>query len=103
MWRQLWLGSYKSAWLMCAKLRCIMVAPGRSPLSDLSEVDGDSLPHQGRSVGRRQRRSAMARCPFASAVEVHTDPGRVRLARSPNFSADSLCHKVCLLFAKESP
>jgi len=33
------LGSYKTAWLMCAKLRRSMVAPGRSPLAGLVEVD----------------------------------------------------------------
>src|SRR5438105_5012167 len=37
--RQLALGSYKTAWLMCAKLRRSMVAPGRSPLAGLVEVD----------------------------------------------------------------
>ncbi len=37
--RQLALGSYKSAWLMSAKLRRSMVAAGRSPLAGLVEVD----------------------------------------------------------------
>src|SRR6202008_565549 len=37
--RQLALGSYKSAWLICAKLRRSMLAPGRSPLAGLVEVD----------------------------------------------------------------
>jgi hypothetical protein len=37
--RQLRLGSYKSAWLLCAKLRRSMVAHGRSPLAGLVEVD----------------------------------------------------------------
>jgi transposase-like protein len=30
MWRQLGLGSYKSAWLLCAKLRRAMVNPARA-------------------------------------------------------------------------
>src|SRR5512138_356985 len=37
--RQLGLGSYKSAWLLCAKLRRSMVASERSPLAGLVEVD----------------------------------------------------------------
>jgi hypothetical protein len=37
--RQLALGSYKSAWLICAKLRGSMVAPDRNPLTGLVEVD----------------------------------------------------------------
>ena len=37
--RQLDLGSYKTAWLLCAKLRRSMVAPGRIALAGLVEVD----------------------------------------------------------------
>ena len=37
--RQLGLGSDKSAWLMCAKLRRSTVASGRGPLAGLVEVD----------------------------------------------------------------
>ena len=37
--RQLGLRSYKSAWLMSAKLRRSMVAPGRNALAGLVEVD----------------------------------------------------------------
>ena len=37
--RQLALGSYKTAWLMYAKLRRSMLTPDRSPLAGLVEVD----------------------------------------------------------------
>src|SRR5512132_3124078 len=37
--KQLCLGSYKSAWLLCAKLRRAMVAPHRAPLAGLVEID----------------------------------------------------------------
>jgi len=37
--RQLGLGSYKSAWLLCAKLRRAMVSPARALSSGLVEVD----------------------------------------------------------------
>ena len=33
-----------SAWLLCAKLRRSMVAPGRSPLAGLVEVDETEIP-----------------------------------------------------------
>ena len=36
---QLGLGSYKTAWLLCAKLRRAMVDPDRNPLTGLVEVD----------------------------------------------------------------
>ena len=39
MWRQLGLGSYKSAWLLCAKLRRAMVDPARALLSGTVEID----------------------------------------------------------------
>ena len=42
--KQLGLGSYKSAWLLCAKLRRAMVAPGRAPLAGLVEVDETEIP-----------------------------------------------------------
>jgi hypothetical protein len=42
--KQLALGSYKSAWLLCAKLRRAMVAPNRALLSGLAEVDKTELP-----------------------------------------------------------
>ena len=42
--KQLGLGSYKSAWLMCAKLRRAMVAPSRAPLAGLIEVDETEIP-----------------------------------------------------------
>ena len=41
---QLGLGSYKSAWLLCAKLRRAMVAPSRALLSGVAEVDETELP-----------------------------------------------------------
>ena len=54
--RQLGLESYKSAWLLAAKLRRAMVAPGRTPLgTGRSGRDRDSLPFQDRSPERRPR------------------------------------------------
>src|SRR5512144_3208059 len=41
---QLGLGSYKSAWLLAAKLRRAMVAPARALLAGLVEVDETTIP-----------------------------------------------------------
>jgi Transposase zinc-ribbon domain len=41
--RQLALGSYKSAWLLAANLRRSMLAPGRTPLTGLVEIDETEL------------------------------------------------------------
>jgi len=90
---QLGLGSYKSAWLLCAKLRRAMVAPTRSPLAGLAEVDETELPLRTKDApvaggGGRSRRGKML---VAGAVEVEGDaPGRVRLAEIADFSAAAL-------------
>ena len=47
--KQLGLGSYRTAWMLCAKLRRAMVAPGRDPLSGLVEVDETNLPCRSRN------------------------------------------------------
>jgi len=44
LWLQLGLGSYKTAWLLLAKLRRAMVDPERTPLGGLVEVDETSIP-----------------------------------------------------------
>jgi hypothetical protein len=46
MREQLNLGSYKSAWLLCAKLRRAMVAPERDLLSGLVEADETSVSYR---------------------------------------------------------
>jgi predicted RNA-binding Zn-ribbon protein involved in translation (DUF1610 family) len=47
--RELSLGSYKTAWLLCTKLRRAMVAPGRNPLSGLIEVDRTEITCRSKS------------------------------------------------------
>jgi len=86
--RQLALGSYKTAWLMCSKLRHSMVAPGRSPLTGLVEVDETEIACRGKNDpltggGRRSHRGKMI---VVGAVEVEdggAGPGRIRLAEVP--------------------
>jgi hypothetical protein len=90
---QLGLGSYKSAWLLCAKLRRAMVAPGRSPLAGLVEVDETAIPLRRKDdpPSGGQGRSRRGKMLVAAGIEVHDGgPGRVRLATIADFSARSL-------------
>ena len=79
--KQLGLGSYKSAWLLCAKLRRAMVAPDRAPLAGLVEVDeteivcrakddpptgGGGRSQSGQAAGGRRGRGAAPAGPAAS-------------------------------------
>ena len=90
---QLGLGSYKSAWLLCAKLRRAMVAPGRGPLSGRVEVDETAIPLRRKDdpPAGGHGRSHQGKMLVAGAVEVHdSGPGRVRLAAIQDASAESL-------------
>jgi transposase-like protein len=91
--RQLGLGSYKSAWLLCAKLRRAMVVPGRAPLDGLVEVDETSIAHRTRNdpPAGGHGRSHDGKLLVMAAVEiVGNGPGRVRLAAIADYSATSL-------------
>ena len=92
LWRQLGLGSYKSAWLLCAKLRRAMVDPARDPLSGLVEVDETQISYRTRDdppVGGGRR--GAGKLQVAAAVEVEgKGPGRVRLAVIKDASATTL-------------
>jgi len=90
---QLGLGSYRTAWMLCAKLRRAMVAPGRDPLTGLVEVDETDLPCRSRNdpLGGGGGRSHQGKILVAGAVEVQENgPGRIRLSVIEDFSADSL-------------
>ena len=70
--KQLGLGSYKSAWLLSAKLRAAMVAPGRNPLSGLVEIDETTIRHRTREAppAGGQGRSHDGKLLIAGAVEI---------------------------------
>lgn len=95
---QLGIGSYKSAWLLCAKLRRAMVDPDRSPLRGLVEVDETSIPFRRKDdpPAGGQGRSAVGKIAVIGAVEIlknnqgHEVPGRLRLTPIPDFSAVTL-------------
>ena len=93
--RQLALGSYKSAWLMAAKLRRSMVAPDRSMLAGLVEVDETEIVCRSKNdpLTGGGGRSHQGKILVAGAVEVEdggAGPGRIRLAQVPDYSAASL-------------
>src|SRR3954471_17314859 len=93
--RQLGLGSYKSAWLLCAKLRRSMVAGNRSPLAGLVEVDETEIVCRSKNdplTGGRGR-SHQGKMLVVGAVEVEgggAGPGRIRLQQVSDYSANSL-------------
>jgi transposase-like protein len=90
---QLGLGSYKSAWLLAAKLRRAMVAPGRALLAGLVEVDETTIPLRRKDDPREvgHGRSPQGKMLVAGAVEVRDGgPGRVRLGAILDASAESL-------------
>lgn len=86
--RQLGLGSYRTAWTLCHKLRAGMVRTGRDKLSGTVEVDEAYVggPEHGKSG-----RGAAGKTAVVGAVEDRgTSAGRVRLQVIPNCSTDSL-------------
>lgn len=93
LWLQLGLGSYKTAWLLCAKLRHAMVDPEREPLAGLVEVDETAILFRTKDepVVVKPGRSGEGRLLVAGAVEIKDKgPGRVRLQVIEDYAAHSL-------------
>ena len=91
--RQLGLGSYRSAWLLCGKLRRSMVALDRNPLAGLVEVDETKIPCRSKHdpPGGGGGRSHQGKMLVVGAVEIEGGgPGRIRLAAVSDYSAESL-------------
>jgi len=90
--RELSLGSYKTAWLLCTKLRRAMAAAGRNLLSGLVEVDKTEI--TCRSKHDRAAGSGTGehgKLLVVGAVEVQDlRLGRIRLSAMPDDSAVSL-------------
>jgi hypothetical protein len=78
---QLSLGSYRTAWMLAAKLRRAMVNPERAPLSGLVEADETIIPFRTKSdpVVVPAGRSGVGKMLVAGAVEI--DGGTPRRAR----------------------
>ena len=92
--KQLGIGSYKSAWLLCHKLRRAMVAPERTLLAGLVEVDETAIPCRSKNDPPTggSGRSRQGKLLLAGAVEFDGKgrPGRARLRQITDFSAKTL-------------
>jgi transposase-like protein len=86
--RVLGLGSYRTAWLLCHKLRRATVRPGRAPLVGPVEVDEAFI--GGREIGVVGRQT-VTKTLIAVAVEVRgRRAGRVRLQVIPDAATNTL-------------
>jgi hypothetical protein len=106
--RQLGLGSYRSAWLLCGKLRASMVAPGRTALAGLVEVDETEIPCRSKNdpVTGGGGRSHQGKMLIVGAVEVQdggAGPGRIRLNQVSDYSTDSLHPFIAGNLAPDNP
>ena len=80
---------------MCAKLRRSMVAPDRSPLAGLVEVDETEIACRSKNDpltggGRRSHQGKMLVVGAVEVADSRAGPGRIRLAELADYSADSL-------------
>ena len=90
---QLSFGSYRTAWMLCAKLRRAMVNPEREPLSGLVEADETSIPFHTKDdpVVVPAGRSGVGKMLVAGAVEiVGGTPRRARLKVIEGFAKPDL-------------
>jgi transposase-like protein len=86
--RVLGLGSYQTAWAWLHKLRRAMVRPGRELLKGRVEVDETYL--GGPRSGKRGRGAEDKALIAIAAEENGTGIGRIRMARIPDVSGQSL-------------
>jgi len=86
--RVLGLGSYETAWTWLHKLRRAMVRPGRDLLSGAIEVDETYV--GGPEEGTRGRETDNKAIVAVAAEKNGRGPGRIRLRRIKDVSADSL-------------
>ena len=84
LWKQLGLGSYKSAWLLVRKLRRAMVDPEREPLTGLVEVDESSIPFRTKAASLSAPRMRRPRAgPGGRTRASCSSPARSRSGAKP--------------------
>src|SRR5207302_6233492 len=90
---QLGLGSYRTAWMLCAKLRRAMVNPEREPLCGIVEADETIIPFRTKEdpIVVPAGRSGVGKMLVAGAVEVDGGaPRRARLKVIEGFGKDEI-------------
>ena len=90
---QLGFGSYRTAWMLCAKLRRAMVDPEREPLCGIVEADETIIPFRTMAdpIVLPAGRSAVGKMLVAGAVEVDGGtPRRARLKVIESFGKDDI-------------
>jgi predicted RNA-binding Zn-ribbon protein involved in translation (DUF1610 family) len=90
---QLGLGSYRTAWMLCAKLRRAMVNPQREPLCGVVEADETIIPFRTKEdpIVVPAGRSGVGKMLVAGAVEVDGGtPRRARLKVIEGFGKDEI-------------
>ena len=95
---ELAIASYGTAWLLAMKLRAAMIAPERTPLSGLVEVDETTIPLRSKDdpPAGGQGRSHDGKLLLIGAVEIVSGKhdkltlGRMRLAPIADFARTSL-------------
>ena len=95
---QLTLGSYKTAWLLCTKLRAGMAAPGRSLLSGLVEVDETEIacrrkddPPAGGGRSHQGKMGGVVKDPFSGPTGTGSIVGSAAASTSSNHQAARTC------------
>ena len=87
------LGSYRTAWMLCAKLRRAMVNPQREPLCGVVEADETIIPFRTKEdpIVVPAGRSGVGKMLVAGAVEVDGGtPRRARLKVIEGFGKDEI-------------
>ena len=90
---QLGLGCYRTAWMLCAKLRRAMVNSEREPLSGVVEADETIIPFRAKEdpIVVPAGRSGVGKMLVAGAVEVDGgSPRRARLKVIEGFGKDEI-------------
>src|SRR5438067_2652458 len=90
---QLGLGSYRTAWMLCAKLRRAMVNPQREPLCGVVEADETIIPFRTKEnpIVVPAGRGRVGKMLVAGAVEVDGGtPRRARLKVIEGFGKDDI-------------